>query len=123
MNDVDSVIAAHPQFRWKIQPGGGGEGIMAYAVVGVNKGTGELWVMAVIERCSALNHQHNLGGEYGEMIVTLAGELHDFDDEGRAVVHRPGDPPLFHAPGSVHAPGALFWVGLYHQPCGSSLVG
>ena len=94
---------------------------MAYAILGGNRETGEIYVLAVIQNSVAPRHLHREGAEYGEKIGTFAGELRDVDDEGREVTVGPDD-VLYHGPGTVHAPRAKFWFGYYHQPRGSAIV-
>ena len=120
MSSLDQVLATYPQFKWKVQEVG--KGRTAYAVVSGNKETGECWVMAVIEDCAAPKHRHNPGGgKYGEMILTINGSLQDIRDDGHELIYCAGS-VAFLPEDSVHAPFAVFWHGLYHQPRGSTLV-
>ncbi|MEK7552294.1 MAG: hypothetical protein AAB534_02655 [Patescibacteria group bacterium] len=121
MSGLDQVVATYPQLKWKVHPSADGKGRTAYAVVSGNRETGELWVMAVIENCTVPKHRHNSGGKYGEMILTISGALYDTIAHGHEVIYSSGS-VVFLPEDSVHAPHAVFWHGLYHQPRGSTLV-
>ena len=83
---LEDVLNSHRHLKWKVHPSPDGTGQTAYAIVSGNKDTKECWIMAVIEKCAAPKHQHNPGGIYGEMILTIAGELHDIRDDGVPVI-------------------------------------
>lgn len=119
---IDDVKEKLPWYKWRVYDAPGG-GKTAFTVIGGNKETGELHVFAAIEGGDAPEHEHIDGGPYGELILTIAGELHDHTDEGEPVVLRPGQ-VLMHRGGSIHVPRApQFWFGYYHQPKGSRLTG
>lgn len=120
MRKMQDVLAAFPKLDWKVRVDDEGNGT-AYAVLGGDRGTGEVYVLAVIQNAAAPRHLHQEGAAYGEKIGTFAGSLHDRDDDGRPVVVGPDD-VLIHGPGTVHAPSATFWFGYYHQPRGSLLI-
>jgi hypothetical protein len=90
----------------------------ATAVLECDAVTGGTWLLGVLERSGFDRHRHKAGGDYGEMIVTLAGELSDVDDGGRDI--RIGAASVaFHGGNTVHAPAAdAFWLGFFHQPRG-----
>ena len=118
---IDDVTTKLPFYKWRVHETPEG-GRTAFTVLGGNKETGELHVLAAIERGSAPEHEHVDGGTYGELILTIAGEMQDVTDEGEPVVLRPGQ-VLVHRGGSVHVPRAsTFWFGYYHQPRGSRLT-
>ena len=118
---IDDVLARLPMYKWKAYPTPEG-GRTAFTILGGNKETGELHVLAAIEGGSAPEHEHLDGGAYGELIMTIAGELQDVTDEGEPVTLKPGQ-MLFHRGASVHVPRASgFWLGYYHQPRGSRLT-
>ena len=94
-------------------------GVRCLAVLS-ESATGGIWGILVLENASTGVHQHNHGGAYGECVITLAGELADTLDDGTAVTLRTGD-VMFHAQHTIHdAIAERFWVGLFHQPAGST---
>lgn len=110
------VLEMLPDLKWRLH------GQTAFAIIGGNKETGELHVLAVIEHGSAPEHEHIDGGPYGELIITISGELEDVDDDGVPVMLGPGQ-MLIHRGATVHTPKASnFWFGYYHQPRGSRLI-
>jgi len=124
MQTLAAVLTAFPALKWRTDTdtiGAGAGAGTAYAIVGGDKSTGEIYVFAVIQRATAPRHFHRPGGDYGEKIGTFAGALHDYDDDGNRVTVGPND-LLIHGPGTTHAPWADFWFGYYHQPRGSELV-
>ncbi len=121
---AETVEGAHPfPVKWKVRsdPKSAPTGRIAFAVLGGDKDTGEVWVLAILEGAAAPKHRHNPGGPYGERIITLAGALVDTADDGTPVLLE-ADQELIHAGDTIHEPRANFWVGLYHQPCGSEPV-
>lgn len=91
-----------------------GEGRIAFAVLDRDRATGRQWVMVALERAAARPHRHT----GGEMIITLAGQLHDVSDSGTRTVLEQGSVAM-HGPGSTHQPFALnWWWGVYYQPLG-----
>ena len=120
MKTIAEVVAGFPNLKWRVDADDAGRGT-AYAVLGGDRSTGEVYIFAVIAESTAPRHLHRPGADYGEKIGTFVGELIDVDDEGNPVVIGPSD-VLYHGPGTVHAPRAQFWFGYYHQPRGSELV-
>lgn len=120
MKTIAEVLAAFPSLKWRVDGDPEGSGT-AYAVLGGNRASGEIYVFAVIADSVAPRHRHREGADYGEKIGTFVGELLDHDDEGNPVVIGPSD-VLYHGPNTTHAPRARFWFGYYHQPRGSELV-
>lgn len=124
LNDASSleeITTIFGNLKWRTYPSPQGEGRTSFAVIGGNKKTGEIHVLAVIENCAAPEHEHTAGGQYGELIITIAGELEDVTDAGEPILLRPGM-HLVHGGGTRHQPRAKFWFGYYHQPRGSTLV-
>lgn len=81
---------------------------------------GSVWILVILECASIARHTHHAGGAYGECIMTLAGELDDIQDDGTEVKLRSGS-VIFHAANTTHEPSTeRFWVGLCHQPQGST---
>lgn len=118
----DQVMEAFPwnHFRWKVHSAEGG-GRYAYAVLSGNRETGEIWVLEVMENCTAPEHIHTLSERYGELVFILEGELIDVNDAGETVVLGKGSVLMHNIP-RPHAPSASFVVLLFHQPRGSKLV-
>lgn len=121
MKNSLEVVAAFPKLNWKTDLDEFGNG-SAYAIVGGNRETGELFVFAILQNAAAPAHRHGPGEEYGEKIGTFFGAIEDVTDDGRPIEVGPDD-VLYHAPGSIHQPRAKFWFGYYHQPRGSEIVG
>lgn len=122
LNTWDQVMEAFPSplFRWKVHAADGG-GRYAYAVLSGNRETGEVWVLEVMEECTAPEHLHNSSEKYGELVFVIDGELVDVTDEGNRIVLGKGGVLVHHSP-RPHAPSARFVVLLFHQPRGSKLV-
>lgn len=118
----DQVMEAFPwsHFRWKVHSAEGG-GRYAYAVLSGNRETGEVWVLEVMEGCTAPEHIHTVSERYGELIFILEGELLDKNDAGEQVLLTKGSVLMHHSP-RPHAPYASFVVLVFHQPRGSKLV-
>jgi hypothetical protein len=119
VQSLDEVLAALPDLKWKREPAGEGE--MAFTILGGDKATGEIHILAVLENCHAPKHFHvgYIGGIiYGELIFGIAGDLEDVRDDGTPITVRPGM-MLVHGPATTHMPRAKFWVGYYCQPYGS----
>jgi len=127
-HSVDGAMARYPKLNWKKWPELPPEqrfpnknkpALIATAVIGGNKETGELTIMM---ENAAPRHRH-LGGkdEVGEKIITLEGGLLDHLDSGEPVTHtgEAGVAPIFHQGGSVHAPKAEYWLGLVIHPHGT----
>lgn len=75
--------------------------------------------VATVENWGSPRHEHNAGGLYGELVITLAGALADTSDDGEEVLCVPGT-AIYHAGGTIHQPEGDFWAGIYHQPRGST---
>jgi hypothetical protein len=87
-------------------------------VVSTDRQTGGVWSFVALERASTGSHRHNSGGLYGELLITLAGELQDEMDDGTAVTLNRGA-VLFHAADTAHnAKARRYWAGITHQPRG-----
>jgi hypothetical protein len=108
------------ELRWVVEKISGG-GSRATAVLAADAQSCGVWALTVLERAGTGLHQHNEGGVYGECVITLAGELEDVLDDGTAVKLNRGA-VMFHAPTTIHEAKAKFWVGLYHQPRGCTLL-
>ncbi|MDP3965155.1 MAG: hypothetical protein Q8Q20_05915 [bacterium] len=122
INSVESAMRVLSFLKWKEPPAEEGKGRTAFAVLGGNRETGEVWVMAAIEGGAAPDHEHLPGGRYGELIITLAGTLEDTTDSGQEVQVGAGQ-ILVHGDMTTHAPRASkFWLGIYHQPRGSRVI-
>jgi hypothetical protein len=120
MNTMQEVVDAFGSLRWTREVDSRGNGF-AYSVLGGNRESDEIYVLAVIQNAEAPRHTHGVGGTYGEKVGTFIGELHDVDEDGRPIQIGPQDVHL-HRPGSTHAPRADFWFGFYHQPRGAKLA-
>lgn len=121
ISSIKAVLDAMPYLNWHLLETG--EGATAYAKLNGDRDAGDWLILIAMENSVAPRHEH-LGtpDEEGEMVWTIAGELHDNTDEGEPIVLKPGN-VLRHAGGSVHAPYApMFWLGMYRQPKGNRLV-
>ena len=105
--------------QWQVENDPAGCRARAVAPLHLDRATGEIWAVAVAENWGSPRHLHNPGGIYGELVITLAGSLDDVTDDGVAVQCTPGT-ALYHAPNTIHQATGAFWVGIYHQPRGSS---
>ncbi len=103
--------------QWQVEEGSGRR--RALAPLHVDPATREIWALATIESWGSPRHEHNAGGLYGELVITLAGALADATDEGEPVLCVPGT-AIYHAGGTIHQPEGEFWAGIYHQPRGST---
>ena len=111
------------QLEWNFDHDPDGEGMRGLAVFDLNRETGGIWGLMVLDRTATGLHRHNGGGAYGECVITLAGELEDTLDNGSPVLLQTGA-VMFHAADTTHeARTTRFWVGLYHQPRGCTPVG
>ena len=107
---------------WAYECESPGPGLRAIAVLDLDRETGGVWALTVLESAGTGRHAHCPGGTYGECVITLAGELDDHLDNGKPLVLKTGA-VMFHAPETTHEPRArTFWVGLVHQPRGSTPV-
>lgn len=124
----DSVITieaaikalAHLNLKWQVQSGPGPSAKSAIAVIERSSDTGKIWAVAALENNWSTHHRHNNeGGDYGEMIITLAGLLPDRDATGEPVSLTKGT-IIYHAGGTEHEKFySDFWVGVFNQPRGS----
>jgi hypothetical protein len=89
----------------------------AFSVLQQNAATGEQWTLWALERSKVDRHRHNAGGDYGEMIITLGGQLSDINDSGQ-IPKLVADSVAFRGTTLDHQPTADFWVGVFHQPRG-----
>lgn len=103
-------------FRWTRQGGPDGNGWLAYTGF-VHPRTGEIVEIGVIERTSAPKHRH----DGHEIIIGGQGGLGDVDDTGRAFELTPGQIHV-HRDGTIHQPAADFWVGVYRQLRGRTII-
>ena len=103
---------------WTIERNGAFGGGRAEANFEIDEASGEAWVIAALDSASFSPHRHNSGRSYGELVLTLAGELTDITDAGNAIVLGPGK-AMAHGPDTVHSPAATgFWAGLFYRPRG-----
>jgi hypothetical protein len=120
---VEAALTAFAPLKlaWKIDRDGAAGKVRAVAVLESDPGTGETWLVAALQGATLDRHRHTPGGDYGEMIVTLAGELTDADDDGDAT-KLGANSVAFHAGATTHQPAApVFWLGLFHQPRGTTV--
>ncbi|MEO6006249.1 MAG: hypothetical protein ABIZ04_05255 [Opitutus sp.] len=110
------------QLDWTYASEKPGPGKRAVALLDADPETGGIWALSVLEGAGTGRHSHHAGGAYGECVITLAGELEDTLDNGKPLVLKTGA-VMFHAPDTTHeARTKTFWVGLIHQPRGSTPV-
>ena len=110
--------------KWQVQNGPGPGARSAIAVLERNGGTGDIWAVAALQKSWSTHHRHNNeGGDYGEMIVTLGGALPDTDATGEPVSLTRGT-IIYHPGGMEHQKFySDFWLGVFHQPRGSTPLG
>jgi hypothetical protein len=102
--------------NWKINRSA--NGVTAFCALQSDAVTGEQWVLCALERGKLDAHRHNSGGDYGEMIVTLAGRLSDLADDAQEIQPIAGQ-VAFRGTVISHQPMTdSFWVGIFHQPRG-----
>jgi len=117
---VDAALAHFSPLRlsWKIDRDP--NGARACCVLQSDAVTGEQWELCVLERGKCEAHRHNPGGDYGEMIITLAGQLSDRADDAQEIQPIAGE-VAFRGTVISHQPITdSFWVGVFHQPRGST---
>ncbi len=115
---IEEAQAIYPEAPWRsIKPTACGLGRMTFAVMEGDPRTGPVTVLAIIENGKAPKHVH----PGGETITTHFGMLFDTDADGEDFVIFEDDTREYPA-GSEHQPEAEFWVGVYSQPGGSTLV-
>ena len=125
---VEDVRSTFPDMKWRVSDAvnpDGSTGKIAFAVIGGNRDTGNIHVLAVLENAAAPAHTHEpatVADPYGELIITIAGVLEDRRDDGTPVSLGPCM-TLVHGPNTTHRPHARFWFGYFDQPCGSKLLG
>ena len=121
---VDAVLA-HLEplgLQWLVERNNEFGKARATAVFELNRETGEIWAIGVLEAATAGKHVHNPGGIYGELVISLAGELNEVTDAGQPI-KLPANAVLYHGPNTIHQASAdVFWAGIYHQPRGSTPV-
>jgi hypothetical protein len=118
---VDAALAhfAELNLAWNVDRGA--SGVRAFSVLQTDATTGEQWVLGALERGKVDSHRHNPGGDYGEMIITLTGQLSDIDDSAKTIQPIVA-PVVFRGTVIDHQPATdTFWVGVFHQPRGSTL--
>ena len=103
--------------QWQVEEEPGRK--RALAPLFIDQATREIWAVATVENWGSPRHEHNAGGLYGELVITLAGALADETDDGEPFLCTPGT-ALFHAGGTIHQPTGEFRAGIYHQPRGST---
>ena len=123
VSTVDGVIEAlsHLGLQWRVEDGARPDSKSAIAIIKRDVATGNIWAVAALQNNWATHHRHNNErGDYGEMIITLAGLLPDKTDGGVDVSLTKGT-ILYHAGGTEHQKFySDFWVGLFNQPKGST---
>jgi len=71
----------------------------------------------------AHSHLQSADVDYGEMIWTLAGAISDTTDDGKLFWHTNRSlSPIVHGPGTEHITYVDYWIGVFYQPAGSTLV-
>lgn len=76
------------------------------------------WWAYVAESAMLEAHRHGRGGEYGERVYVVVGEVDDVDGQNQLVRLKAGQ-WLDHAPGSIHQPNIpRFAVFVVHRPNG-----
>ena len=121
---IDGVIRHFSPLRltWTVELDVPRGGARASAVLQKDDLTGAVWLLGVLQTAGTGLHSHNEGGPYGECVITLAGEMDDVLDDGTPVRLERGA-VMFHAPNTIHeATSSRYWVGLYHQPRGCTLM-
>ncbi len=117
---VDATVGhfSSLNLNWKINRGA--NGVNAFCVLKNDAVTGEQWTLCALERGKVDSHHHNSGGDYGEMIITLAGQLSDLADGAEEVQPVAGQ-VAFRGTVISHQPMTdSFWVGVFHQPRGTT---
>jgi quercetin dioxygenase-like cupin family protein len=108
--------------QWRVERNNEFGKARATSVFELNRETGEIWAIGALEAATAGKHIHNPGGTYGELVISLAGELNEVTDAGEPI-KLPAGAVLYHGPNTTHQASAdVFWAGLYHQPRGSTPV-
>jgi hypothetical protein len=105
--------------KWQVESDPANRRVRALAPLFANPETKEIWAVAAVENWGSPRHLHNPGGIYGEVVITLAGELDDIADDGTPVKCTPGT-VLYHDVNTIHQATGPFWAGIYHQPRGST---
>jgi hypothetical protein len=105
--------------HWRVEKQPERHRVRALAPLYHDPASGEIWAVAAVENWGSPRHEHNSGGPYGELVISLAGALADDTDDGKPVSCVPGT-ALWHAGGTVHQAKGVFWAGIYHQPRGST---
>lgn len=119
--DAALIPFASLNLPWKIERDAVTGKVRAVAVLESDPVAGGTWLVVALQRAALDRHRHTAGGDYGEMIVTLAGELSDLTDDGDSI-ELGLNSVAFHAGGTTHQPSAaVFWLGLFHQPRGTTV--
>lgn len=105
--------------KWQVEEDPVQHRSRAIAPLYVNPETKEIWAVAAVESWGSPRHLHNPGGIYGEVVITLLGELDDIADDGTPVKCTRGT-VLYHDVNTIHQATGPFWAGIYHQPRGST---
>ena len=120
ITSVNQVLYEFPELTWdESEPGPGGMGKIAYAVLERNPETREIHVLVALENAVAPEHIH--GGTqpampYGELIIVLAGTMDDMGDDEKPVRLTAGM-HFAHGPDTRHQPRTdSFCLVYYHQP-------
>ncbi|MEO6995187.1 MAG: hypothetical protein ABI273_16395 [Lacunisphaera sp.] len=119
---VDAIVGhfSSLNLNWKINRGV--NDVSAYCLLQSDAITGEQWALCALEKGKLDPHWHNPGGDYGEMIITLAGQLSDLADDAQEVAPIAGE-VAFRGTVISHQPMTdSFWVGVFHQPCGATAL-
>jgi hypothetical protein len=105
--------------KWQVEDDPANDRARAIAPLFLNPETKEIWAVAIAQNWGSPRHMHNPGGIYGEVVITLVGELDDVTDDGVPVKCTRGT-VLYHDVNTVHQATGAFWAGIYHQPRGST---
>ncbi|HEY4247943.1 MAG TPA: hypothetical protein VGM64_13905 [Lacunisphaera sp.] len=119
---VDATVGhfSSLNLNWKINRSA--NGVNAFCILQNDAVTGDQWTLCALERGKVDSHRHNSGGDYGEMIITLAGQLSDLADDAEAVQPVAGQ-VAFRGTVISHQPMTdSFWVGVFHQPRGATAL-
>lgn len=121
-SSVDATVGhfSSLNLNWKINRSA--NCVSAFCVLQSAAVTGEQWVLCALEKGKLDAHRHNSGGDYGEMIITLAGQLSDLADDAQEIQPIAGQ-VAFRGTVISHQPMTdSFWVGVFHQPRGATAL-
>lgn len=119
---VDAAVGhfSSLNLNWKINRSA--KGVTAFSILQNDAVTGEQWELCVLERGKLDAHRHNPGGDYGEMIITLAGQLSDLADDAQQIQPIAAQ-VAFRGSVISHQPMTdSFWLGVFHQPRGATAL-